>query len=90
MVTTEQDKLARIALSDALFARMPDPKALAQLCELHHNLARKYAHAYASESPERYEDLEQIAVIGLLRAIREQSPVCRPLGSRLRPVRTKQ
>jgi RNA polymerase sigma-B factor len=40
----------------------------------HRNLARKYAHQYSHQCLEPYEDLEQIASLGLLKAIRKFDP----------------
>ena len=76
MATMERAKEERLALSDALFARLREPdgvrinvKVRDQLEQLHLDLARKIAHKYARKSPEPYEDLEQLARMGLLKAI---------------------
>jgi|SRR5579885_1518707 len=45
-----------------------------RLCKLHRNLARKVAHREAAQCPEPFEDLEQLAIIGLLKAIDRFEP----------------
>ncbi|MBW4422110.1 MAG: sigma-70 family RNA polymerase sigma factor [Myxacorys californica WJT36-NPBG1] len=45
-----------------------------QLVEQNIGLAREIAHRAASECPEPYEDLEQIAAIGLIRAVEKFDP----------------
>jgi RNA polymerase sigma-B factor len=45
-----------------------------KLVELNVGLAREVAHRAASECPEPYEDLEQIATIGLIRAVERFDP----------------
>jgi RNA polymerase sigma-B factor len=44
------------------------------LVSAHMGLARKVAHRKAKTSPESYEDLEQIAVVGLITAINRYNP----------------
>jgi RNA polymerase sigma-B factor len=45
------------------------------LVEAHMGLARKVAHRKAKTSPESYEDLEQIAVEGLINAVNRYNPL---------------
>ncbi|MBW4420745.1 MAG: sigma-70 family RNA polymerase sigma factor [Myxacorys californica WJT36-NPBG1] len=45
-----------------------------QIVEQNIGLAREIAHRAASECPEPYEDLEQIAAIGLIRAVEKFDP----------------
>lgn len=45
-----------------------------QIVERNIGLAREIAHRAASECPEPYEDLEQIACIGLIRAVEKFDP----------------
>lgn len=59
-------------------ARADDPAKVRQLrdrlCNLHRNLARKVAHREAAQCPEPFEDLAQLAIIGLLKAIDRFEP----------------
>lgn len=45
-----------------------------RLAALHHGIARSVAHKYAEQCPERYEDLENIAAIGVMRAATKFDP----------------
>jgi RNA polymerase sigma-B factor len=45
-----------------------------RLATLHHGIARTIAHKYTEQCPERYEDLENIAAIGVMRAATKFDP----------------